>query len=1275
MAGNTSDLNTSSLVAVLLVTSTSSRAPQVVFRYPRKPRPLRRLSKVQYYAGQQAEWAGEASQSAYGRGSTATDGFSIGADEQHNWAQWEEQGEDSEASSLSDQGTSSDDGSFGSSDHESASGSDSDQRSITEASELTDNESASEALSTSRTGPAASVGRRSRRDIDPSSSLRYSSRNPASSSRVSSQRRARSPSVARMSSSLRDPTVEYSPERHSQAGESAGRARRRGLTLTATDQQQLRDPRKSIKEHSPSRRARNAKAFSTYLGFPVEDLAEFLAPDRDLCNRRFDFTVDDLTFVGHPVRIPSKSRNTQNTDSPDDQDERGRQGRSAQQSSDLGAASAPPSASTGSSATPEVTLFHLILVLQSPDPSYAAPSLDLTTWLGFWYDNVCFKMTAALWAEEQRCSYVSEEADVLFKLWGEVEGNSGSGPSYALHLNRILLTSSMARCFRNLYRCLSRPSPHRTPFVTVNELDVHLQLPPLLVDPARMVKSIMELGPSIDAVNAEMRAEQEGGRGAGELVRGTGAALDEWTKASGPPLFPWKTLLLLSDPEDEDVPKIKRYRSLGGQVVELSTDDESSLDELEEVGLADAGIEIWAKRFTALLKPTVSGLLTFNELAALLGWDLEEDVYPMARHLVYYKQARVIDVPMIQNTYGLSPLVDLASISRFSTSFALRFPQQQPLPRLLAALGSSFQPFYNHWLSVHSGSSNAASSSQEPQKDPTRRQNAFDVLIWLLRHEIIIQQHLRFRLIASEAVKRKARQMWEEQRALRDEALHRREELKEWRRERRALKKGPDPSRREGELVPLVPQSAPGGSGFQTTSVGAPIEEGDRGRAPRPRSRSAEARDRSRGTSKDDPLASKNAASRVSSSSSRSRSRNPLPLGRISALGRLTSAAGGSGVYTPEGSYRRGQGGTETALEFERRPVQRSRSPSSNLPTGLEVVTHAKDNSSGSGAVLQPVNSFTRDRAASFLAEQHRRRALSMVRGGTANSVGSGEASHHSSPRTESHQFAASGGGVGIGRGRPRGESSASGSALPAHMAAQRRLSRSPSRARMRVRGFGDQEEVWIDGEEVKVEDEEEVGLVPAAEEARRLSNVGEEESEVQAAAAAAQASPSLGTDPDTPQVRETAGLHNSVHESVRSKHATFDLHPGLSDRGGRRGTSFSSDGSADDDDDSDGDSDLSQNPYLNQNFEEEFPEPSYDFTPSLISVPNRASREESAWIHAMLEGKDDVSDAFRRLTPYLDGRHTIDEALADGELNMRRRDLRNLLNRFAEEILTFVHP
>lgn len=58
-----------------------------------------------------------------------------------------------------------------------------------------------------------------------------------------------------------------------------------------------------------------------------------------------------------------------------------------------------------------------------------------------------------------------------------------------------------------------------------------------------------------------------------------------------------------------------------------------------------------------------------------------------------------------------------------------------------------------------------------------------------------------------------------------------------------------------------------------------------------------------------------------------------------------------------------------------------------------------------------------------------------------------------------------------------------------------------------------------------------------------------------------------------------------------------------------------------------------------------------------------------------MLEGKDDVSDAFRKLTPYLDGRHTIDEALADGELNMRRRDLRNLLNRFAEEILTFVHP
>jgi len=50
---------------------------------------------------------------------------------------------------------------------------------------------------------------------------------------------------------------------------------------------------------------------------------------------------------------------------------------------------------------------------------------------------------------------------------------------------------------------------------------------------------------------------------------------------------------------------------------------------------------------------------SFAELADLLGWDLHDDVYPMVRHLIYYREARVVDVPRVHSTYAVSPLFDL----------------------------------------------------------------------------------------------------------------------------------------------------------------------------------------------------------------------------------------------------------------------------------------------------------------------------------------------------------------------------------------------------------------------------------------------------------------------------------------------------------------------------------------------------------------------------------------------------------------------------------------
>lgn len=81
-----------------------------------------------------------------------------------------------------------------------------------------------------------------------------------------------------------------------------------------------------------------------------------------------------------------------------------------------------------------LTLFHLVLVLSRPSTnpigsnsalgsgtttstSLNGPdSLSLSSWLQFWYDNVAFKMAAALYAEQCRCDYVRREAEGLIAL-------------------------------------------------------------------------------------------------------------------------------------------------------------------------------------------------------------------------------------------------------------------------------------------------------------------------------------------------------------------------------------------------------------------------------------------------------------------------------------------------------------------------------------------------------------------------------------------------------------------------------------------------------------------------------------------------------------------------------------------------------------------------------------------------------------------------------------------------------------------------------------------
>ena len=156
-------------------------------------------------------------------------------------------------------------------------------------------------------------------------------------------------------------------------------------------------------------RYKRLRAYQQYLGYDCDILASILAPKRELCHRKFELVIDDLAFVGHPVCVDKDGH-------WDAEAQQRSRGRDYKKKSDLGGyvVGSPTSEAAGeASSQAPMTLFHLVLVLDRPDPSPHLPLLDLTSWLQIFYDNIAFKLTAALFAEQIRCEYVTRESEKL----------------------------------------------------------------------------------------------------------------------------------------------------------------------------------------------------------------------------------------------------------------------------------------------------------------------------------------------------------------------------------------------------------------------------------------------------------------------------------------------------------------------------------------------------------------------------------------------------------------------------------------------------------------------------------------------------------------------------------------------------------------------------------------------------------------------------------------------------------------------------------------------
>lgn len=157
--------------------------------------------------------------------------------------------------------------------------------------------------------------------------------------------------------------------------------------------------------------------YDTVLGYPAEFLAGLLCPQSSMCHQKFEFIVDDLAFVGHPVCAEPDGSWRFKSDTPKLMP-RGRVSKKGEALQPVEKSLTPDRMQRNKRPLPDsswLQTFHLVLVLDRPDPS---SSTSGTVWKYFdtIYDHIAFTVTAVLYQEQVLHNFVEDECDALGSL-------------------------------------------------------------------------------------------------------------------------------------------------------------------------------------------------------------------------------------------------------------------------------------------------------------------------------------------------------------------------------------------------------------------------------------------------------------------------------------------------------------------------------------------------------------------------------------------------------------------------------------------------------------------------------------------------------------------------------------------------------------------------------------------------------------------------------------------------------------------------------------------
>ncbi|TPX58143.1 hypothetical protein SpCBS45565_g08071 [Spizellomyces sp. 'palustris'] len=419
-----------------------------------------------------------------------------------------------------------------------------------------------------------------------------------------------------------------------------------------------------------------------FLGFDTHFLSDILSPKVALCDRQFQLTVDDVTFVGHPTLLHADRPGTGHRFARMIQKKRlaAHMGAPVPTSTNLQESVAPgvtitPSLSDRSSSDPflksanspvnfasahQLSMFNLVFAMQ---PDRGQCQVDTM------YKHVISKITAALKYEQLKRGYIRKEAELILSIKDEAQVKS-LGPFRYTNavlfkervrlsdvMDQILAESTLARCLAHIYNSITNDS---VAHVVVNSsVDLSLHIPDRVSRPLALTEATTPARPK-DAFGSE--------------------------DSGCPILRPYHALLLLYDPEEI--------------LKALPLDPSPLLVELIQI---------------------VTPTQCFEELQTTLDCSLSQ-LYRLAAHLVHWQKAKIIDVISIRNVYVVSQGAELDLLPRLVQDFNSSFPQLD-LPTILSDL-SIPRPY----------------SAIIPQKE--FRTLYLEVLTYLLRYNLVTQLHM-----------------------------------------------------------------------------------------------------------------------------------------------------------------------------------------------------------------------------------------------------------------------------------------------------------------------------------------------------------------------------------------------------------------------------------------------------------------------------------------------------------------------------------------------------